>query len=110
HDFANALFDGGARHEPRAAVTVALEGLRSPPADLADALAQQTLVLEAAREATQEIALPRERTSVLVGMGCDPEIARYGARWRVAEWAAGWVGDTSDAVDPEWLSAARDAF
>jgi acyl transferase domain-containing protein len=110
HDFAHALFDGETRHEARATVTVALEGLRSPPADLADALAQQTLVLEAAREATQEIALPRERTSVLVGMGCDPEIARYGARWRVAEWAAGWVGDTSDAVDPEWLSAARDAF
>ena len=103
HDFADALFDGEARHEPRATVTVALEGLRSPPADLADALAQQTLVLEAAREATQEIALPRERTSVLVGMGCDPEIARYGARWRVAEWAAAWAEGAGDAVDPEWL-------
>ena len=110
HDFADALFDGEARHEPRATVAVALEGLRSPPADLADALAQQTLVLEAAREATQEIALPRERTSVLVGMGCDPEIARYGARWRVAAWAAGWAESEGGAVDPEWLAAARDAF
>ena len=43
-------------------------------------------------------------------MGCDPEIARYGARWRVAEWAAGWAEGAGDAVDPEWLAAARDAF
>jgi acyl transferase domain-containing protein len=78
HDFADALFDGEARHEPRATVTVALEGLRSPPADLSDALAQQTLVLEAAREATQEI---RPRASA---PRCSSEWAairrsRYGA-------------------------------
>ena len=47
---------------------------------------------------------------VLVGMGCDPEIARYGARWRVAAWAAGWAESEGGAVDPEWLAAARDAF
>ncbi|MDT7787745.1 MAG: hypothetical protein QOF58_6164 [Pseudonocardiales bacterium] len=45
-------------------------------------LAQQLLVLEAAREAVKGVELPRERTMVLVGMGCDAEVARYGARWR----------------------------
>ena len=43
-------------------------------------------------------------------MGCDPEVARYGARWRVAEWVAAWADGAGDAVDPQWLAAARDAF
>src|SRR3989442_7853455 len=55
---------------------------RSPPLDLTQPLAQQLLILEAAREAVAGIVLPREHTTVLVGMGCDPEVARYGARWR----------------------------
>ncbi|MBT6176176.1 MAG: 3-hydroxyacyl-[acyl-carrier-protein] dehydratase FabA, partial [Deltaproteobacteria bacterium] len=29
---------------------------------------------------------PKE-TCVLMGMGCDPEVARYGARWRLKDWA-----------------------
>jgi len=36
-------------------------------------------VLEAAREAARDIALPRERTTVIVGMGADPEVARHPA-------------------------------
>ena len=31
--------------------------------------------------------LPRERTGVFVGMGVDAEVARYGARWRAADWS-----------------------
>lgn len=31
------------------------------------------------------IDLYRESTMMLAGMGCDPEVARYGARWRATE-------------------------
>lgn len=57
-------------------------GLKFPPKDLEVALPQQTLLLAAAQEALASCAIPSERTSVLVGMGCDPEVARYGLRWR----------------------------
>ncbi len=72
-------------------------GLRFPPKDLEQALPQQLLVLQAAREALEHVApLPDERTSVLTGMQCDVEVARYGARWRAREWVE--RGATDDAV------------
>ncbi|MGH9348357.1 MAG: beta-ketoacyl synthase N-terminal-like domain-containing protein, partial [Vicinamibacterales bacterium] len=95
---------------PRASVVVALGGLRFPPRDLEHTLAQQTLVLEAAREAAEGLTLPRDRTAVLVGMGCDPEVARYGARWRMADWAEAWSRDTGGIADPAWTVRARDAM
>ena len=57
-------------------------GLKFPPKDLEATLAQQTLLLAAAQEALASCTLKPERTGVLVGMGCDPEVARYGLRWR----------------------------
>ena len=84
-----------------------LEGLRFPPRDLRQTLPQQLLVMEAAREAVSRCReLPRERTSVLVGMGCDAEIARYGTRWRLAGWARDWAAPAEP--DPAWLARARD--
>jgi acyl transferase domain-containing protein/3-hydroxymyristoyl/3-hydroxydecanoyl-(acyl carrier protein) dehydratase/1-acyl-sn-glycerol-3-phosphate acyltransferase len=109
-DFAKALFAGVPRLAPRSTVTVALDGVKFPPRDLSQTLAQQLLVLEAAREASVGVSLPRERTSVLVGMGCDPEVARYGVRWRMAQWAEAWASDSGSAVDPAWLVGAQDAF
>jgi 3-oxoacyl-(acyl-carrier-protein) synthase/3-hydroxymyristoyl/3-hydroxydecanoyl-(acyl carrier protein) dehydratase/1-acyl-sn-glycerol-3-phosphate acyltransferase len=83
------------RAEP---ITLGLKGLRFPPKDLAQSRAQQNLVLAAAREAVATApVLPRERTMVLVGMGTDPEVCRYGARWRLADHVT------------ERLDAARDA-
>ncbi|MFE5301370.1 beta-ketoacyl synthase N-terminal-like domain-containing protein [Streptomyces sp. NPDC056632] len=67
-------------------VDVTVDGVRFPPKDLEEALPQQLLLLETAREAVHGLNLPPERTYVLAGMGCDPEVARYGARWRVAHW------------------------
>ena len=65
-------------------VDIAASG--TPPSDLRQTLPQQLLVAAAAREAAAEVAsLPRERTGVLVGMGTDPEVARYGARWRLGD-------------------------
>jgi 3-oxoacyl-(acyl-carrier-protein) synthase/3-hydroxymyristoyl/3-hydroxydecanoyl-(acyl carrier protein) dehydratase/1-acyl-sn-glycerol-3-phosphate acyltransferase len=110
HDFADALFEGTPHKAARGSVSVALNGLKFPPHDLSQALAQQTLILEAAREAAARVNLPRDRTAVIVGMGCDPELARYGARWKVVEWAKKWASETGDLIDPAWLSEARDAF
>jgi acyl transferase domain-containing protein/3-hydroxymyristoyl/3-hydroxydecanoyl-(acyl carrier protein) dehydratase len=76
-DLRRAVLLGDARTGPRADIEVALDGLRFPPRDLAAAHAQHVLLLEAAREATAGRVLPRERTAVIVGMGVDPEVARY---------------------------------
>src|SRR5439155_1046533 len=83
-------------------VDVDLAGLRFPPRDMEQALAQQLLALAAARDAIGDRVLPRDRTMVLVGMGCDPEVNRYGARWRAGTWL--------DGPDLDRLSGWRDAF
>ncbi len=100
HDLTRALLDGTGSIDPpssgpRTTVDVDIDGLRFPPRDLERAHAQQLLILAAAREAVRDTAVPKERTVVLVGMGCDPEVARYHARWR----AATWDGD-GDAYAP----------
>ena len=92
--------DGQARTET---VELSLAGLRFPPRDLEQTLPQQLLVLAAAREAVESLplALPRERSAVLVGMEADPLVARYGMRWRLASWGRSWRA-------PEgWLAQAR---
>jgi acyl transferase domain-containing protein/3-hydroxymyristoyl/3-hydroxydecanoyl-(acyl carrier protein) dehydratase len=64
--------------------------LRFPPADLKAALPQQTLLLRAALELDEVLArLPAERTTLIVGMQCDAEIARSNLRWRRPGAAAG---------------------
>ena len=65
-----------------ARVELEATGLKFPPRDLEATLAQQTLLLAAAQEALASSTLKPERTGVFVGMGCDPEVARYGLRWR----------------------------
>ncbi|MEU9408887.1 beta-ketoacyl synthase N-terminal-like domain-containing protein [Streptomyces sp. NPDC048281] len=88
-DFRDRLLAGTARPEPRGTYDVGIDGLRTPPADLRQALGQQVAVLEAAREAAEGLDLPRERTMVLVGMGCDVEVARQPSRVRAASWLSG---------------------
>ncbi len=95
-DFAAALASPGPGEAAADQVQIRLEGLRFPPRDLEQTLAQQLLVLAAGQEAADEVStLPRDTTGVFVGMGTDPEVARYGARWR---------------LDPGWPQAARDAI
>ena len=84
-DFTADLLRGTASRAARTTIDVDLSGLRFPPLDLGDIHAQQLLLLETARAAVADIDLPRERTMVLVGMGCDPEVARHGERWRLPE-------------------------
>ena len=105
---ARALLSGAGWGSRREAVTVELEGLRFPPRDLEQTLPQQLLVLEAGREAIRGLSLPRERTAVLIGMGADPEVARYGARWRLPAFADAW-STAGLPVSGAWTEAARDA-
>ncbi len=105
-DFAASILNGHPVDRAATQVELAFEGLRFPPRDLEAALGQQTLLLAAAREAIDGLSLPRERTGIFIGMQCDPEVARYGARWRAAEWGAvlgadaAWVQGTRDAIVP----------
>jgi len=82
-------------------VDVDLAGLKFPPRDLQQSLGQQTMVFGLAREAVLGLELSPERTAVLIGMEADAEVARYGARWRLAGWSRSW-GQT-----PNWLHDAR---
>ena len=106
---ARALLSGAAFGGRREEVMVELEGLRIPPRDLEQTLPQQLLILEAGREATRGLALPRERTAVYIGIGADPEVARYGARWRLPAFADAWAA-SGLPVSAEWIEAARNAI
>ncbi|MFG2004313.1 beta-ketoacyl synthase N-terminal-like domain-containing protein [Spirillospora sp. NPDC048911] len=88
HDFADALLGGKATDPRRDNIETPLAGLRFPPSDLKQAHAQQLLILDAARAVVAGRRLPRERTMVLIGMGCDAEVARYTAGLRGPSWPA----------------------
>jgi acyl transferase domain-containing protein len=94
HAFQRCVLEGTPDDGPRRAVAIDPRELRFPPADLSEALAQQVLMLDVAREAAAGCVLPRERTAVVVGMGGDLESARHGVSWRFGP-------------VPEPLSAAR---
>jgi PfaB family protein len=116
-DFARSLFLGQGRVRVDAqgrkaahAETVSLQvnEVRFPPRDLKLALPQQLLLYKASLEAAAQAGdLPSERTWVLVGMGCDTEVARYCARWRVGERACRALGGPPPR---EWTARARDCM
>ncbi len=91
-------------------IDVDLAGLKFPPADLALTLGQQLAVLAAARDLTPYVTpVQNDRVGVFVGMGTDPEVARYGARWRTLAHAPrigeAAVNTTKDAFIPKLQSA-----
>jgi acyl transferase domain-containing protein len=98
---------------PGETLELPLEGLRFPPRDLGQTLSQQLLILEAATEAAAQAGtLPRDRTSVVIGMECDPHIVRHGLRARLPDLpaardkSAAWLKDLQNQLaDP--LSAAH---
>ena len=81
-EFAAAVLSGEKRSGRAGMISIGIDGLGFPPADVAAALPQQVLALQAASEALDRLELPRGRTGVFVGMGCDAEVSRYGLRWR----------------------------
>jgi acyl transferase domain-containing protein/3-hydroxymyristoyl/3-hydroxydecanoyl-(acyl carrier protein) dehydratase len=85
------------------------EHLGFPPADLAAALPQQVLALQAASEALDRLDdrlgdMPK-KTGVYVGMGCDTEAARIGLRWRSLAFA-GATAESADSICPPVIAAA----
>ncbi|MFE9057032.1 beta-ketoacyl synthase N-terminal-like domain-containing protein [Streptomyces mutabilis] len=104
-DFRRAVLDGE-RCGPTTKIGMSLPDLCFPPSALRNTSPQQLLVLEAAREAVRGVALPRERTLVLIGAGVDAEVARGGARWRLPHWAEQAGCDAG----PGLLERAQDAF
>ncbi|UMP06728.1 beta keto-acyl synthase [Amycolatopsis sp. EV170708-02-1] len=105
-DFVASLLHSAPCRRRRDTVTSEMTGLRFPPADLREAHSQQSLLLDVVREATRGISLARDRTIVLAGMGCDPEVARHGARWRIASLLA----EAGIVADPAQLAEFRAAF
>ncbi len=60
-------------------------------------------MLQAADEALADAgALPSASTGIYVGMGTDPEAARFGVRWRLATAAKEW------GCSPQWIASARE--
>ncbi|ULP47550.1 beta-ketoacyl synthase N-terminal-like domain-containing protein [Mycolicibacter virginiensis] len=89
----------GARGARMDEVSLDLTQTRFPPADLKQTQPQQLALLGAALGIGELIkSLPPETTSVVVGMGCDAEVARFGQRWRLAD----------EFDEPDRLAAARD--
>lgn len=89
----------GARGARMVEVSLDLTQTRFPPADLKQTQPQQLALLGAALGIGELIkSLPPETTSVVVGMGCDAEVTRFGQRWRLAD----------EFDEPDQLAAARD--
>ncbi len=106
HDFIPALLADGTPLPARATapmreVHLPLVGSAFPPKDLEHSIAQQTLTLELAHQALAKIRpLPAERTSVFVGMGCDPELCRFSLSLRLGEFLSA-MGTSAAAEDCE---------
>ncbi|HEU4361003.1 MAG TPA: beta-ketoacyl synthase N-terminal-like domain-containing protein, partial [Mycobacterium sp.] len=91
--------DSGIRRARMTDVCLDLTQTRFPPNDLNETLPQQLALLGAALNVGELIkGLPPDTTNVIVGMGCDAEVARFGVRWRLAD----------EIDDPDQLAIARD--
>jgi acyl transferase domain-containing protein/3-hydroxymyristoyl/3-hydroxydecanoyl-(acyl carrier protein) dehydratase len=81
--FHAALAAGEPVDSETAELSLDMKNLGFPPNDLAQALPQQILAMQAAAEAMAKVGpLPHARTGVYAGMGADAEVGRYGMRWR----------------------------
>ena len=71
-------------------VDLDLMGLRFPPNDLKEALGQQLSIFRCAWGALQGIEqlTDSDRIGVFIGMGTDPDVCRYGMRWRSGDLSA----------------------
>ena len=91
---------------------LSLKGLKFPPMDLKKSLPQQTIMMSVARGAVADaggLTGYEATTGTFIGMQCDAEIARFGVRWRMSEWAEKWSHSSQTEFDTQWSQQARDA-
>lgn len=85
-----------------------LLGLKFFPAALDQTLPQQLIILKATLEAIEDSGpLSRERTGVLVGMGCDAEVTRSGLCWRLRHWINKWMDEQDPQIINDWVVKAK---
>ena len=83
-------------------ISLPIQGMPFPPADLKCTLGQQLALLKASQEALAHVKKTDPlRTAVLIGMQCDTEIARMGLRWQLPLLL-------SDTLDSTSLKELRD--
>ncbi|MFT7393185.1 MAG: acyl transferase domain-containing protein, partial [Candidatus Azotimanducaceae bacterium] len=81
-------------------IQLQLAAQKFPPNDLKATLSQQLAMLQVADEALADAGtLPTDTTGIYVGMGTDPEAARFGTRWRLAAQHVGTAQSLADARD-----------
>ena len=78
------------KHQPQPQmlhIPLQLKGIKFPPNDIKESLPQQNILLRLTRRALDGniSTLDHRDTSVWIGMGCDTNVCRYGARWRMAQ-------------------------
>ena len=64
---------------------LSVRDLGFPPRDLSISMPQQVGILAAVQDAISGVAALSHRTSVFIGTDVEPEISRYGLRWRFPE-------------------------
>ena len=89
-DFYEQVFSSNVHPKLAKNVQVDVDGLRFPPNDLKDALPQQAMLFEAAREAMADLAEQPapEKLAILIGMQCDVDVTTPGIRWRLPQRSA----------------------
>lgn len=87
------------------AIPLPIIGLRFPPIDLKQTLGQHLSILEVGSNAFNQLKhLPKDKTSVLIGMQCDPEMCRPIMRWSLP------LMFNAYGIEPpkSWTKRARD--
>ena len=88
-------------------IALSLEDTHFPPRDLEQTLPQQLMLLAAAQQALRDLDnLDVLRTGIFTGMEVDPEITRYGVRWRLEELLR---AHGEDPLEP-WLAATKESI
>ncbi|MCG3128858.1 MAG: hypothetical protein CHACPFDD_03754 [Phycisphaerae bacterium] len=116
--FRDALFLCGEAGSDRiAALEVPIGRFRIPPAEIAEILPQQLLMLSVAADALRTARIDtgqrRPRAGVLIGMGFDFEATNYSFRWSMPPQARRWAQRAGVATEgpafEAWLRALCDA-
>ncbi|MDR3624648.1 MAG: beta-ketoacyl synthase N-terminal-like domain-containing protein [Chlamydiales bacterium] len=84
-------------------VDLPIQNIPFPPSDLKSTSGQQLAMLKASLDALKNVnAIDPEKTSVLVGIGCDIESARFVLRTTLSH--------VLPEKDPSWILKAKDAI